>query len=148
MAGNASPAVLWGSIRLASVLMGSQRIEPDGIAPPAASYAHAVLSKHCGRILHTSGVVPIAPDGLVPTDVAEQAAVVWSNISAILTEASMGPADIVSVVTYVVVGEDLGSVMTARDSALEGNLVASTLVYVPSLAQPAWKVEVAVVAIA
>ncbi len=60
----------------------------------------------------------------------------------------MGPADIVSVVTYVVVGEDLGSVMTARDSALEGNLVASTLVYVPSLAQPAWKVEVAVVAVA
>ncbi|MDP7551127.1 MAG: RidA family protein [Acidimicrobiales bacterium] len=128
--------------------MGSQRIEPDGIAPPAASYAHAVLSDHTGRILHTSGVVPIAPDGSVPAGVADQAAVVWSSISAILAEASMGPADIVSVVTYVVVGEDLGSVMTARDVALEGNLVASTLVYVPNLAQPAWKVEVAVVAVA
>ncbi|MBT3246320.1 MAG: RidA family protein [Actinobacteria bacterium] len=128
--------------------MGSQRIEPDGIAPPAANYAHAVLSDHTGRILHTSGVVPIAPDGSVPAGVADQAAVVWSSISAILAEASMGPADIVSVVTYVVVGEDLGSVMTARDVALEGNLVASTLVYVPNLAQPAWKVEVAVVAVA
>ncbi len=107
-----------------------------------------MLSEQGGRILHTSGVVPIGPDGLVPAGVAEQAAVVWSNISAILAEASMGPADIVSVVTYVVVGEDPGPVMTARDSALKGNLVASTLVYVPGLAQPAWKVEVAVVAVA
>lgn len=88
------------------------------------------------------------PDGSVSGDVADQASTVWSNIAAILAEASMGFRDIVSVTTYVVVGEDLGAVMAARDGALGGNLVASTLVYVPELAQPAWKVEVVVVAVA
>ncbi|HBL09331.1 MAG TPA: RidA family protein [Acidimicrobiia bacterium] len=148
MAGNASPAVFPGFTRLASGRVEQVRIDPDGIAPPAANYAHAVLTGQPGRILHTSGVVPVEPDGSVSGDVADQASTVWSNIAAILAEASMGFRDIVSVTTYVVVGEDLGAVMAARDGALGGNLVASTLVYVPELAQPAWKVEVVVVAVA
>jgi len=81
-------------------------------------------------------------------DLAGQVTTVWSNIAVILDEALMSYDDIVSVTTYVVVGEDLGTVMAARDSALGGSMVASTLVYVPELAQPAWKVEVAVVAVA
>jgi enamine deaminase RidA (YjgF/YER057c/UK114 family) len=59
----------------------------------------------------------------------------------------MGSANVVSVTTYVVPGQDLGVVMAERDRALDGRLAASTLVVVPELAQPAWKVEVAVVAI-
>lgn len=73
---------------------------------------------------------------------------VWTNIAAMLEQADMGPGDIVSVTTYVVVGEQLGSVMAARDRFLGGRLVASTLVTVPALAQPQWKMEVAVVAAA
>jgi enamine deaminase RidA (YjgF/YER057c/UK114 family) len=128
--------------------MEQLRINPDEIAPPAANYAHAVLTEHAERILHTSGVVPIEPDGSVRADIAGQASTVWSNVAAILEEASMGFEDVVSVTTYVVFGEEIGAVMVARDTALGGNLVASTLVYVPELAQPAWKVEVAVVAVA
>ena len=71
----------------------------------------------------------------------------WSNVLAILFEASMGPANVVSVTTYVVPGQDLGVVMAERDRALDGRLAASTLVVVPELARPAWKVEVAVIAI-
>ena len=37
--------------------------------------------------------------------------------------------------------------MAERDRALDGHLTASTLVVVPELAQSAWKVEVAVIAI-
>ena len=122
-------------------------IEPDGIAAPAANYAHAVLSEGPGRLLHTSGVVPVAADGGVPASVEEQAAVVWGNIGAMLEEAGMSPEDIVSVVTYVVVGEELDGVMAVRDEALGGHLAASTLVTVPALARPEWKVEIAVVAI-
>ena len=54
--------------------------------------------------------------------------------------------DVVSVTTYVVVGEDLGPVMQARDAALAGHLAASTLVTVPALARPEWRIEVAIVA--
>ncbi len=126
--------------------MGSQTVDPQGIAPPAARYAHAVATTDPQRWLHTSGVVPTRPDGSVSDDVGEQARTVWQNISAMLTEAEMGPTDIVSVTTYVVPGQDLAAVMAERDRFLDGHLAASTLVVVPELAQPAWKVEIAVIA--
>ena len=127
--------------------MTSTPIRPDGIAPPVATYANAVLSEASGQILHTAGVVPVLPDGTVPEDLAEQASTVWSNVLAILSEASMELANVASVTTYVVPGQDLGVVMAERDRALEGHLAASTLVVVPELAQAEWKVEVAVIAV-
>jgi len=121
-------------------------ILPPTIAPPAARYAHAVLVEQPTRWLHTSGVVPIAPDGSVPTDLGEQATVVWANISAMLDDADMSASDIVSITTYVVVGEPLAPVMAARDKVLDGHLAASTLVTVPALARPEWRMEIAIVA--
>ncbi len=122
-------------------------IRPADIAAPAANYAHAVLTEAATRWLHTSGVVPMAPDGSTPDSLADQAALVWSNISALLREARMSPSDIVSVTTYVVVGEDLATVMAARDAALGGHRAASTLLMVPALARPEWRMEIAVIAV-
>lgn len=123
-----------------------REIAPSSIAPTAANYAHAILSEAPKRLLHTSGVVPIAPDGSVPDGVAQQAEVVWANLLAILAEAEMSATDVVSVTTYVVHGEDLAPVMAARDRALGGHRVASTLVTVPALARPEWRMEIALVA--
>lgn len=123
-------------------------VTPPSIAPPAANYAHAVVSSAVTRWLHTSGVVPTRPDGTVPDDVGEQASVVWSSISAVLHLAGMVPADIVSVTTYALAGEELGTVMAARDEFLDGHLAASTLVTVSALARPEWKIEIAIVAAA
>src|SRR6478672_4057694 len=44
----------------------NRSVAPTTIAPPAARYSHAVLSVSAERLLHTSGVVPIAPGGEVP----------------------------------------------------------------------------------
>jgi 2-iminobutanoate/2-iminopropanoate deaminase len=125
-------------------------ILPPTIAPPAANYSHAILSTDASRILHTSGVVPTAPDGTVPVGIEAQAEQVWQNISAILAEADMLVSDVVSVTTYVVVAElgSLRTVMAARDRALGGHRAASTLVTVPALARLEWLMEVAVVAVA
>ena len=90
-------------------------VSPSAIAPPAARYAHAVLSEGAGRLLHTAGVVPVSADGSVPDDLAEQSTAVWENIAAILAEAGMSMTDIVSMTTYVVAGQDLAPVMAARD---------------------------------
>ena len=128
--------------------MWRMEIRPDDVAPPAANYAHAVVTEGASRWLHTSGVVPIAFDGSTPDGLAEQAALVWSNIGALLRDAKMSPTDIVSVTTYVVVGEDLAPVMVARDVALDGHRAASTLVTVPALARPEWLMEIAVIAAA
>ncbi|MEY4224299.1 MAG: hypothetical protein RIS33_1233 [Actinomycetota bacterium] len=124
----------------------NREIAPVSIAPTAANYAHAILSESAQRWLHTSGVVPIAPDGSVPSSIAEQARTVWANLSAILVDAGMEPRDVVSVTTYVVAGQPLAPVMAARDAALGGHRVASTLVTVPALARPEWLMEIALVA--
>ena len=126
--------------------MGSRVIAPEGIAAPAARYAHAVATSQAQRWLHTSGVVPIGPDGEVPALIADQARVVWQNIAAMLEAADMAASDIVSVTTYVVAGQDLGAVMAERDRFLQGRLAASTLVVVAELAQREWKMEIAVIA--
>jgi len=124
-------------------------ISPDGMAPPAARYAHAVLVERASRWLHTSGVVPVAPDGSVPDGVPAQARQVWRNVAAILTEADMTAGDIVSITTYLVataMTPGLAQAMAARDEFLGGRRVASTLLTVPALAQPSWLLEIAVVA--
>lgn len=126
----------------------NREISPPSIAAPAANYAHAVATTGAARWLHTSGVVPTRPDGTTPDDIGEQAEVVWANIAAMLETAGMRPDDVVSVTTYAVVGEQLGPVMAARDRFLGGRRVASTLVTVPALAQPQWKMEISVVAAA
>lgn len=123
-------------------------VAPAGIAPPAANYAHAVVSEHTMRWLHTSGVVPVQPDGSVPAAIEAQAEVVWANLLAILREASMEAYDVVSITTYVVADRmaALPAVMAARDRALGGHRAASTLVTVPALARREWKMEIALVA--
>jgi len=124
----------------------NREVSPASIAPPAAAYAHAMVSESTTTMLHTAGVVPIAPDGTVPEGLADQAKVVWSNIAAILAEAGFAITDIVSMTTFVVAGANMALVMAARDEVLRGHRTASTLVYVPALARPQWLMEVAVVA--
>jgi enamine deaminase RidA (YjgF/YER057c/UK114 family) len=121
-------------------------VSPSSIAAPAARYAHAVKSTEATTWLHTAGVVPVRPDGTVPVTLAEQVDVVWSNLAAILAEAGLAVADVVAVTTYVVAGADLGPVMAARDRALGSTLAASTLVSVPALARPEWRVEISLIA--
>ena len=126
----------------------NREIQPSSIAPPAANYAHAVLTENPGQMLHVSGQIAARADGSIPDDVGDQAVVIWSNITEILAAADMQISDIVSITTYVVVDfmACLPEVMKARDGALAGHRAASTLITVPALARPAWKMEVAVIA--
>ena len=126
----------------------NRQLAPSSIAPPAANYALAVRSENVSAWLHTSGIVAIRPDGSIPSDVGEQADVVWANLHAILAEAGMIAGDVVSITTYVVADQlaALPQVMAARDRALQGHRVASTLVTVPALARPEWKIEISLIA--
>lgn len=124
----------------------NSEITPNSIAAPAANYAHAMLVTNPARTLYTSGVVPTAADGTVPQSLHEQTEVVWANIQAILAEAEMSVTDIVSITTYVIDGEPLSEVMAVRDRVMGDHRAASTLINVPALARPAWRIEIAVVA--
>lgn len=120
------------------------------MAPPVANYAHAVAIEGPEVLVFTSGVVPTMPDGTVPSTIEGQARVVWANLIQILRESDLAVADIVSVTTYVVASDtlrdDLTAVMAVRDEVMGDHRAASTLVTVPALARPEWRMEVSLVA--
>lgn len=113
---------------------------------PVAAYSHGAVVTAGERVLHTAGTVATRPDGSIADTVGEQAAEVWRSLAAICAEAGMSLQDTVSYTTYVVLGNELGPVMAARDVALCGHGAASTLIVVPALARPEWKVEIALIA--
>lgn len=123
----------------------NQPVRPSTIAPPAAAYELAMTVPEGSQLLFTAGIVGTKPDGSMAEDIGEQATEVWRSIGAILSAAGYDPADVVSYTTYVV-GNDMSEVMAARDRFFGGHRAASTLVTVPALARPEWKVEVAVIA--
>ena len=128
----------------------SRELKPVELAAPVAAYAHGVHVPAGHELIVTSGVVPTRRDGSVPTNITEQASVVWQNILAILGEGKMNAHDIISVTTYVVnspeLADQLKIVMAARDFAMGGQRAASTLVTVPALAKPEWLMEISVLA--
>ena len=119
---------------------------PAKTAPTASHYAHAVVTTHPQRMLHTSGIAPINAEGMVPDGIEDQSRVVWTNLLEILAESGMDITDVVSVTTYVVVGQPIGAVLVARDRALKGHRAASTVVMVSELIRPEWLIEIARVA--
>jgi enamine deaminase RidA (YjgF/YER057c/UK114 family) len=121
-------------------------IRPEGVAAPAAAYELAVVSPAGSAMLHTAGIVGRMPDGSTPPAIGDQAAEAWRTVGAILDEAGFEATDIVSYTTYAVVGQNLTTVMSARDAFLGDHRAASILITVPALARPEWKVEVAVIA--
>lgn len=128
--------------------MPNQPITPSTIAAPAARYHLGMVVPAGSRMLYTAGIVGQRPDGTISDDIGEQAGEVWRSIGAILDEAGFAVSDIVSYSTYAVTGNTLTAVMAARDEFLGEHIAASLLIPVPALAQPAWKVEIAVVAAA
>ncbi len=123
-----------------------ERLEPTGVAAPAASFALGTRVTHPQVLIHTAGIVGTAPDGTVPDDLAQQARHIWNTIGEVLAEGGLGLGDIVSYTSYVVDGQDLSVVMAARDAALAGHRSASTLIVVPRLARPEWRMEISAVA--
>jgi len=115
------------------------------IAPPAANYELAVKVSNTSEMLFTAGIVGTRPDGSIAEGLDEQAAEMWTSVGEILTASGFAVEDIVSYATYVVGGQP-GTVTAARDRFFGEHRAASTLVPVPALARPEWKVEVSVVA--
>ena len=122
------------------------QINPSTIGAPAAAYSLGVRSTVGSEFLHTSGIVATSADGSVPEELNEQAEVIWFALREIVQSAGFRMNDLVSYTTYVVDGNDLAVVMAARDAALEGHRAASTLVVVPRLARPEWRMEISAIA--
>lgn len=125
-------------------------LTPPTIAAPLAHYAHGVELPANARIIRTSGQLGIAANGMVPESVADQAAICFANIKAILAEGGMRVEDICHISAWLTDRADLPGYMAARDTFLNGSgvLPASTLLLVAGFSRPEFKVEIEVMAAA
>ena len=121
-------------------------INPDGMAPPFRHYAHAIAVPANARWLSVSGQLGVLPDGTMADGIEAQTEAAWRNIERILEADGMAVDDIVKVVQYLTSFADRDAHMAVRKRFLGDHRPSSTLLFVSSLAQPEWLVEVEVMA--
>ena len=114
---------------------------------PGSPYTQAVEITGATRTLYVSGQVPAGTDGKVPDDLGAQCRLAWENVHAQLRAAGMTLDNIVKVTTILPDHASLGASREARTAVLGDRRPASTLI-VGGLANPAWKIEIEVIACA
>ena len=121
---------------------------PTSIAAPFGRYAHGVEIPPGWRTVRSSGQLGLSKDGMIPDTALEQARICFANISAILAEANMGPADVAHISGFVTDRSHFAEYMAARDEFMKGveRLPASTLLIVSGFTKPEFLVEVEVTA--
>lgn len=125
-----------------------RQIDPPGLRPPFARYAHAVEVPPGLRWVVASGQLGVGPDDLAPSDPQAQASICFANIDAILGAAGMTRANVVRINAYVTDRAHMAGYMAARDAwlAAQVRLPASTLMIVAGFTRPEFLVEVEVLA--
>ena len=121
-----------------------QTLDPKGIAPPFARYAHGVVADPGARVIALSGQLGLAPDGTVPEGAEAQARVCFANLDAILAEAGAARAHVLRLNAYVTARAHMAGYMAARDAWLAdlAQVPASTLLIVTGFTRPEFVVEV------
>jgi 2-iminobutanoate/2-iminopropanoate deaminase len=112
-------------------------------AKPVAHYKMATRMEG-GRLLYIAGQVARDAEGnvLAPGDVRTQARQVFQNLQRVLQAAGGDLQDLLKITTYITRIEDFPAVAEARSQFFSGELPASTLIVVTSLAQPQLLIEV------
>ncbi|HEY4370865.1 MAG TPA: RidA family protein [Burkholderiales bacterium] len=120
---------------------------PSTIAPPNGLYSHGVVVPPNARWVFTAGQVGVKSDGTLLEGFAAQHEQAWHNALAVLAAGGMGPGDIVRINVYSTDPSGLAVAREQRKQFLKpGHVPASTWVIVKELANPAWLVEVEMVA--
>lgn len=121
-----------------------RNLAPNGICAPFGRYAHGIEIPAGCRMVLCSGQLGIGADGGIPPDAVSQARICFDNIRAILSEADMGPDDIIHLRGFVTARDHMRPYMQARDNFLgpRNVLPTSTLLIVSGFTRPEFKVEV------
>lgn len=120
---------------------------PDDLAAPAG-YSH-VVSIPAGRLVWTSGQVPIDADGNLPSDGGweGQTRLALANVGRALQAAGADWPDVVKLTFFVVDVSALETIRAVRDEFVATSRPpTSSLVQVAGLVRPEWLIEVEAVA--
>ena len=130
--------------------MRVSRTNPDGVAPPVGSYAHAVRVETAKAVwIHVSGQVALDASGTLvgPGDLRAQTEQVFQNLAAILEANGATFADVVKIQTFLTTLEELAGMREVRAGYLPAEPPASTAVQVVALVLPEALIEVDLVAV-
>ncbi|HEX9417141.1 MAG TPA: RidA family protein [Gaiellaceae bacterium] len=115
--------------------------DPPDVFPPLAAYTHQVELSGDERLLALSGQVGIDTEGNVPDDPIAQLELALENVGRNLVAAGMDWGDLVKLTLYFVGEVDAERRRAAISAKLGDHRPCMTLLYVASLATPAFKVE-------
>jgi enamine deaminase RidA (YjgF/YER057c/UK114 family) len=115
---------------------------PDGVAPPQASYVHGAFVPAGADLLFVAGQVGTRPDGTLGATFAEQAECAFRNVVTVLKSRGMTPANLVKVQLFLTEVANRGPMLAAMEAAFGGAKPTSTLLVVKSLARPEYQIEV------
>ena len=118
----------------------------ETVHTPLGLYSHTVVVPSGTELIYISGQLGVAVDGSAPATIAEQADLVFKNITLLLQAHNLAPSSIVKLTTFMVAGHDGDAVRAARIKYLGAHRPASTAVFVAQLVDPAWFVEVEAIA--
>jgi len=122
-----------------------KKINPDNFYDPPGSWVNAVELDGSERLLVTSGVVGITPEGQVVEDPIEQINQAWRNVGRMLESADMTPHDLVKMTVYFTSTDYIAESRVARESMLGEARCAMTGLVV-ALVDPALVIEIDVFA--
>jgi 2-iminobutanoate/2-iminopropanoate deaminase len=129
-------------------MMISTALNPASV-PASPFYSQGIEIRDAGRLVFVAGQVGMTADGTVLQGIQAQAVQAIANLSAILEEAGMSPADVVKVTVYLTDPTDLdpfAAAFVGADFRPRHLPPAYTVLIVYGLASPELLVEVEAVA--
>jgi enamine deaminase RidA (YjgF/YER057c/UK114 family) len=124
------------------------RINPDGIAKPAANYSHVVTAEGAQKLVFCAGQVAVDPDGTVlpPDDFDAQAKMVMANLTKALAAGGAKIADVTKVTIYICNQHDVPKARRVLETYFAGHAPGSTLCILRGLAHPNFLLEIEAIA--
>jgi 2-iminobutanoate/2-iminopropanoate deaminase len=125
---------------------------PPDLMPPVGPLSWGIEMPQAKRLLFVSGQVGAYPNGDVPEGFIAQTKLVWANIDAILKSANMTPKNIVRTGLYFTPQVEFTGELKLEFNKLRAAFLgdpppASTLLFVHSLMDPRWLVEIDAIAV-
>jgi enamine deaminase RidA (YjgF/YER057c/UK114 family) len=122
-------------------------VNPAGVHAPVGPYSHTAVVPPGAALVFVAGQVGMRPDGSVPATFAEQVEVTFANLLACLAAHGLGVEAVVRLGVFLLPGQDFQALRAVRERHFGAHKPASTTIYVPQLASPAFLVEVEALAV-
>jgi enamine deaminase RidA (YjgF/YER057c/UK114 family) len=122
-------------------------LNPKDVHAPVGPYSHTAVVPPGAELVFIAGQVGMGPDGGVPAAFTEQAELTFRNVRACLAAHGLGVEAVVKLSVFVLPGQDFQALRQIRERHFGTHRPASTTLYVPALAAPAFLLEVEAVAV-